>query len=106
MTKFSFSYLSYNYFFDLFALMLLLVPCYQILSGARARRILMIFARIYLVYFIAPRLLVLMIPFWCLVFILQRFLAWKEKAGGVGIFAKDSKPGDTLLVFLPCNPVQ
>ena len=86
MTEYSFNYLGYNYFFDLLALMLLLVPCYQIALGPRTRRIMMLFAGIYLVYFIAPRLLVLMIPFWCLVFILQRSLARKEEAAEADAF--------------------
>ncbi len=84
MNEFTFDYLSYNYFLDLLALMLLLVPCYQLMPGPRARRLLLTCAGLYLVWFIAPRLLVLMIPFWCLVFFLQRLLAWKETAGGAG----------------------
>jgi alginate O-acetyltransferase complex protein AlgI len=52
------------------------------------RRLLLTLGGIYLVWFIAPRLLVLMIPFWGMVFMLQRLLAWKEQAGGVGFFLR------------------
>ena len=88
MTKFTFNYLGYNYFFDLLALMVLLAPAYQIAPGPQTRRILMILAGIYLDYFIAPRLLILMFPCWCAIFFLQRALAWKERTGSVGVLSR------------------
>lgn len=76
------SYLSYSYFFDLAALLLLLVPALALLPAA-AHRPLLTLAGMYLVYFIAPRLLAAMLLFWSVVYLLQRPKELKGRTGTI-----------------------
>ncbi len=68
----AFPFESYAFFFDLLALLLILLPAYFLLKTERARRILMILAGIYLIWFIAPRLVLFYLIFWSIVFIAHR----------------------------------
>lgn len=70
---------STSYFVNLLALSILLLPIYLIIPLATARRILLSLAGAYLLYFIAPRLLLFYIVFWTLVFFLQRLIAHGEQ---------------------------
>lgn len=83
---FRFHYDSYAYFFDLLALCLLLVPAFYALKTETARRILLTLGGIYLMYFIAPRLVVFYLIFWCMVYMLHRLLVMLEQRGGAGPF--------------------
>lgn len=67
------SFNSYEYFFNFLALSLLTVPCYFALPTAALRRVLMTIMGVYLVYFIAPRLMIFYLAFWSLVFFIHRF---------------------------------
>src|SRR5471032_1446284 len=79
-----FSYQSFLFFFDLLSFSFLLLPCYYALRSPRARRVLMIFAGLYLVYFIAPRLALLYLGFWSLVYFTHRFAFLEESETGAG----------------------
>ena len=67
------SFNSYEYFFNFLALSLLTVPCYFALPTATLRRVLMTVMGVYLVYFIAPRLVVFYVIFWTAVYFAHRF---------------------------------
>lgn len=71
------SFSSYEYFFNLLALSLLAAPLYFFLPTALLRRALMTLTGAYLVYFIAPRLLLFYCVFWTAVFVIHR-LAFAE----------------------------
>jgi alginate O-acetyltransferase complex protein AlgI len=77
----AFPFESYAFFFDLLALLLVLFPAYFLLKTERARRILMILAGIYLIYFIAPRLVLFYFIFWSVTFYAHRaaFMEAKSK---------------------------
>ena len=64
-----------RYFIDLLALGILLLPTYLFVPQAMARRILLTLAGAYLLYFIAPRLLLFYAVFWSLVYVLQQLVA-------------------------------
>ncbi|MEZ0223350.1 MAG: hypothetical protein ACAH83_02265, partial [Alphaproteobacteria bacterium] len=72
MQAISFPFESSAFFFDLLSLSVIMLPCYHLLRGARARRLLMIAGGIYLTFFIAPRLVVFYIAFWSVVFFIHR----------------------------------
>ena len=74
----AFPFESYTFYFDLLALSLLLLPLYFVLKAEAARRALMIAAGIYLIYFIAPRLVLFYLLFWTVVFFAHR-TAFTEK---------------------------
>jgi D-alanyl-lipoteichoic acid acyltransferase DltB (MBOAT superfamily) len=84
---------SFEYFEDLLALGLLLVPLFYVLPSARARRILLGLAGMYLVFLIAPRLLAFYLPFWVGLFALQHLIAaaparrWRPAALALSIAA-------------------
>lgn len=82
----NFNYDSYRYFFDLLAFSLLLAPAFYALKGEFPRRILLIIGSMYVMYFIAARLLLFYIIFWTGVCVLQRIIAYLEKKGGSGFF--------------------
>ncbi|MDB4470718.1 hypothetical protein N9063_00380 [Deltaproteobacteria bacterium] len=69
---------STTYFVNHLALCILLVPLYYFTPWAFARRILLTLAGSYLVYFVAPRLLLFYVIFWTLIFLLQRIVAYTE----------------------------
>ncbi len=71
-------YSSHFYFFDLLSLCLLLVPVFFLLKMERAKRILMILSGIYLLYFVAPRLVLFNILYWIVVYFIHKH-AFKEK---------------------------
>lgn len=78
---------STSYFIDLLALSIALLPVYAITPSATARRILLSLAGAYLLYFIAPRLLLFYLIFWTLTFFLQRLIAYGEqRKWGVALF--------------------
>lgn len=83
---FRFHYDSYSYFFDLLALCLVLVPSFYALKSEFSRRVLLTVGSIYLMYFIAPRLVLFYLIFWCVVYLLQRLLVMLETRGGAGAF--------------------
>ncbi|TAL33772.1 MAG: hypothetical protein EPN97_09045 [Alphaproteobacteria bacterium] len=92
----AFPFESYAFFFDLLALSFLLLPFYFLLKTEAARRALMIAAGIYLIHFIAPRLVVFYVLFWTVVFFAHRtaFTEMKSKrheflttAGWLGMIA-------------------
>lgn len=84
---YDFSYDSHEYFFDLLAFSFLLLPCFFLPVSALARRLMMIVAGMYMIYFIAPRLVVFYLAFWVGIFLLHRLIAFTEKRGGAnGIF--------------------
>lgn len=68
----AFPFESYAFFFDLLALSLLLLPLYFSFKNEAARRVLMTLAGIYLIYFIAPRLVLFYLLFWTVVFFAHR----------------------------------
>lgn len=80
--NFALGYSSHDYFIDLLALSVLFVPLFYLLPAA-GRRVLLAFAGLYLLYFIAPRLALFYLLFWCGVFALQRLLAHFEPKGGL-----------------------
>lgn len=88
---------SYEYFFNFMALSLLLLPCYRALNSERWRRLLMTLAGVYLIFLIAPRLLVFYAVFWTLTYFVHRF-AFIE-AGSAGAFKKNM--GVLALTFMP-----
>lgn len=59
------------YFSDLLALALVVLPAYYLLPWARARQALLAITGAYLIFLIAPRLLLFYLLFWTLVFVLQ-----------------------------------
>jgi alginate O-acetyltransferase complex protein AlgI len=63
------------YFADLLILCLLLVPAYRLLPSEGMRRALLILAGIYLLFVVAPRLVVLYVPFWILAWAALHLLA-------------------------------
>lgn len=78
---FSFDYNSYEFFFDLLALSLLLLPVYALTPSLLARRLLLTLGGVYMVYFIAPRLALFYILFWSAVWLMQRMLAKNDGRG-------------------------
>ena len=68
-------YNSTNYFINLLALSVVLLPLCIVIPSNFIRRILFILSGAYLLYFIAPRLLLLYCISWLLVFVLQRLVA-------------------------------
>lgn len=80
---FSFDYNSYEFFFDLLALSVILLPVYILTPSPFARRLLLTLGGVYTVYFIAPRLALFYVLFWSVIWLMQRLLA---KNGGRGIF--------------------
>jgi len=95
---FRFHYDSYAYFFDLLALSLVLVPSFYALKSELSRRILLTLGGIYLMYFIAPRLVLFYLIFWCVVYFMQRLLVMLESRGGAGAFF-------WLAIALPLAPM-
>ena len=75
---------AFDYFADLFALGLVLVPIFYLLPWAWARRSLLTLAGVYLLFLIAPRLALFYAVFWILVALMQRVVAWagERKRGG------------------------
>ncbi len=69
------SFSAYNYFFDLLSLAALSLPVYFLLPSPVMRRWLMTITGMYLLYFIAPRLLLFYMIFWVVVFLLQNLVA-------------------------------
>ncbi|MEZ0260796.1 MAG: MBOAT family O-acyltransferase [Alphaproteobacteria bacterium] len=78
---FRFHYNSYAYFFDLLALCFVLVPTFYALKSESSRRILLTLGGMYLMYFIAPRLVLFYVIFWCVAYLLQRLLAMLGQMG-------------------------
>jgi D-alanyl-lipoteichoic acid acyltransferase DltB (MBOAT superfamily) len=69
------SFSAYNYFFDFLSLAVLSLPLYFLLPSPVMRRCLLTGTGMYLLYFIAPRLLLFYLVFWGLVFLLQNLVA-------------------------------
>ena len=70
---------SAGYFINLLALSFILLPIYFITPLAVVRRALLSLAGAYLLYFIAPRLLIFYLAFWTLTFILHRFVVYGKR---------------------------
>jgi D-alanyl-lipoteichoic acid acyltransferase DltB (MBOAT superfamily) len=68
-------YDSFDYFGDLLAMSIIVVPLFFALRWTRGRRVLLTLVGMYLLFLIAPRLLALYVPFWLVVFALQHFVA-------------------------------
>ena len=75
---------AFDYFADFFVLCLVLVPIFYVLPWAWARRALLSLTGAYLLFLIAPRLLLFYICFWVAIAILQRIVAatGERKGGG------------------------
>ncbi len=63
-----------HYFIDLLALSIVLIPLMALIGNATIRRILLTIAGAYLLYFIAPRLLLFYVVFWSVVYLLHRLI--------------------------------
>src|SRR4051812_47506966 len=68
-------YDSFDYFGDLLAASIVIVPLFFALRWTRARRVLLTLVGMYLLFLIAPRLLALYLPFWLAVYALQHLVA-------------------------------
>lgn len=80
-------YNAIHYFIDLLALCLVLVPLCHFLKSGFIRRGLLAFSGAYLLYFIAPRLVVFYALFWLVIYALQRLVsATTDRRGGTAIF--------------------
>ena len=66
---------AYNYFFDFLSLVFLVLPLYFLSASALMRRWLLTATGMYLLYFIAPRLLLFYTLFWFATFLLQNLVA-------------------------------
>ena len=78
---------STSYFINLLALSFLLVPAFIFTPSALARRVLLILSGVYLLYFIAPRLMLFYGVSWVLVFFLQRIVVFTvERKCGTAVF--------------------
>lgn len=66
---------SASFFIDLLALSLVLVPLFYFVKNALFRETVLTLAGAYLLYFIAPRLVLFYLIFWSLTFILQQIVA-------------------------------
>ena len=64
-----------TYFVDLLALSLLLIPAMALITHAPTRRTILTLAGAYLLYFIAPRLVLFYTIFWVLVYLFQRLVS-------------------------------
>jgi len=74
---------AFDYFADLFALCLVIVPVFYLLPWSWARRALLTISGAYLLFLIAPRLVLFYAVFWLFVAFEQRFVAWMgERPGG------------------------
>lgn len=65
------SFDSFTYFADLLVLCLVIYPVYQLLKWPLAKRLLLSFSGAYLLFLIAPRLLMFYIVFWLVIAIIQ-----------------------------------
>ncbi len=88
---------SSTYFINLLALSAVLAPLHFYVPSILMRRCLLTLAGAYLIYFIAPRLLVFYAFFWTLTFILQRMVAYSalKERSSVNFWLS------LLLMFLP-----
>ncbi len=68
-----FPYDSYLYFFDLLSLTIVLLPLHYLIRGEAGKKLLLTAAGVYLLFCIAPRLLVFYFGFWLLTWFLQNF---------------------------------
>ena len=59
-----FPYDSYLYFFDLLSLTIVLLPLHYLIRGEAGKKLLLTAAGVYLLFCIAPRLLVFYFGFW------------------------------------------
>lgn len=73
--NFSVAYDSTGFFLNFIALSLALMPLVLLVKNTKIRQAANIFAGIYLLYFIAPRLALLWLVFWLAVYLFQRLLA-------------------------------
>lgn len=79
---------SFSFFTNLFVVLLVLVPVYRLVTNVLARRLLLGFAGLYLLWLIAPRLALFYLVFWLVVGLLQRLIArTAEQRIGTWIFA-------------------
>ncbi len=76
-----------TYFIDLLALSLLLIPAMALINHAPTRRTILTLAGAYLLYFIAPRLVLFYAVFWVVVYLLHRLIvATTDRKLGTPIF--------------------
>lgn len=79
---------SFNFFTNLFITLVVLVPVCRLTKNVLARRLLLGFGGLYLLWLIAPRLALFYLVFWLLVGLLQRLIAaTAERRYGTVIFA-------------------
>lgn len=69
-------YNSTSYFIDLLAFCLVLVPLMALIKNIAIKQIILTLSGAYLLYFIAPRLMLFYAAFWLVVFALQRLIAF------------------------------
>lgn len=72
-------YNSTSFFIDLLALCFVLVPLMAFITNEKARQAVLALSGAYLLYFIAPRLVLFYTIFWLAVFILQRVIAYTNE---------------------------
>jgi alginate O-acetyltransferase complex protein AlgI len=76
---------SFDYFADFFVLCIVVVPLFYLLPWAWARRLLLTLTGAYLIFLIAPRLLLAYLIFWLVIAGLQRVVAATGERRGGGI---------------------
>jgi alginate O-acetyltransferase complex protein AlgI len=76
---------SFDYFADFFVICIVVVPIFYRLPWGWARRLLLTLTGAYLLFLIAPRLLLFYVGFWLIVAAVQRAAAWagERKRGGL-----------------------
>jgi len=80
-------YNSFNFFANLFPLMLVALPLYRFVRNIVFRRVLLTFVGLYLLWLIAPRLALFYLVFWLLAFGFQQLVAYTaEKKRGTVVF--------------------
>jgi alginate O-acetyltransferase complex protein AlgI len=83
-----FRFSAFDFFADLLALCIVLVPAFYLLPWAWARRLLLTLAGVYLLMLIAPRLALFYLVFWVAIAIVQRLVAWSgERKAGTYVLA-------------------
>ncbi|MCI5060504.1 MAG: hypothetical protein MRY79_05465 [Alphaproteobacteria bacterium] len=80
-------YNAIHYFIDLLALCLILVPALYFIPQNSIRRGILAFMGAYLLYFIAPRLVLFYVLFWLVIYVLQRLVCFTtDKKFGTAVF--------------------
>lgn len=79
---------SFQFFANLFAVLVVVIPLYRVVKPVLARRLILGFTGLYLLFLVAPRLALFYIVFWLLVWIAQQVVGiTAEKRYGTWVFA-------------------